>query len=122
MSSQELIGTQDQGSQRLVIRHPSGATVYAEIPAQAEADAPFIHAWIRNQQSGRTQEADAANVSRFYREVGKSLSAVTLFDLQDSGESFYALPPASQVQLLRCVKPPRQSSFQGGHHNTIQRA
>ena len=115
MSSQELIGTQDQGSQRLVIRHPSGATVYAEIPAQAEADAPFIHAWIRNQQSGRTQEADAANVSRFYREVGKSLSAVTLFDLQDYGESLYDLAPASQVLLLRCVKSALSFCYQVGH-------
>jgi hypothetical protein len=44
MNSQELISTQDQGGQRLVIKHQSGATVYAEIPAEAATDAPFIHA------------------------------------------------------------------------------
>src|SRR5258708_34257447 len=74
-----------------------------------------MQAWIRNQQGGRTQEADAANVSRFYREVGKSLSAVTLFDLQDYGESLYDLAPASQVLLLRCVKSALSFCYQVGH-------
>src|SRR5437762_2908789 len=104
MSTQELISNQGQGDQVLEVRHPSGAIVYAEIPVWAAADAPFIHAWMRNQQSDRTQEAYAANITRFYREVGKPLSAVTLFDLQDYAESLYDLAPASQVLLLRCVK------------------
>jgi integrase/recombinase XerD len=104
MSSQQLMSREDQGGQRLVVTHPSGATVYAEIPAQAAADARFIHLWLRSQQSERTQEVYAANISRFYREVCKSLRDVTLFDLQDYAESLYDLAPASQVLLLRCVK------------------
>jgi integrase/recombinase XerD len=104
MSSQERIAVQDQEHQVIEIRHQSGATVYAEIPTKAAADAPYIHAWIRNQQSARTQETYAANISRFYREMGKPLTEVTLFDLQDYAESLYDLAPASQVLLLRCVK------------------
>lgn len=104
-----------QGGQVLEVRHPSGATVCAEIPAQAAADAPYIHSWIRNQQSDRTQEAYAANISRFYREVGKPLAAVTLFNLQDYGESLYDLAPASQVLLLRCVKSALSFCYQVGY-------
>src|SRR6266436_9781108 len=115
MSSQELITSQEDRNQMIEVRHQSGATVYAEIPPQAVADAPFIHAWIRNQQSGRTQEAYAANISRFYREVRKPLSAVTLFDLQDYAESLYDLAPASQVLLLRCVKSALSFCYQVGH-------
>jgi site-specific recombinase XerD len=115
MSSQELISKESQGGQVLEIRHHSGATVYAEIPAEAEDDAPFIAAWIRNQQSDRTQEAYAANISRFYREVRKPLAAVTLFDLQDYAESLYDLAPASQVLLLRCVKAAMSFCYQTGH-------
>ncbi len=115
MSSQQLMSREDQGGQRLVVTHPSGATVYAEIPAQAAADAPFIHAWIRNQQSDRTQEAYAANITRFYREVGKPLAEITLFDLQDYAESLYDLAPASQVLLLRCVKSAMTFCYQVGY-------
>jgi integrase/recombinase XerD len=113
MSNQELITA--QGGQVLEIRYQSCATVYAEIPAQAAADAPFIHAWIRNQESARTQEAYAANITRFYREAGKPLAAVTLFDLQDYKESLYDLAPASQVLLLRCVKSAMSFCYQTGH-------
>lgn len=88
--------------------------MYAEISAEAEADAPFIHTWLCNQQSDRTQEAYAANISRFYREVRKPLSAVTLFDLQDYRESLYNLAPASEVLLLRCVKSALSFCYQVG--------
>jgi len=115
MSSQQLISTQDQGGQVLEVRHQSGATVYAAIPVLATDDAPFIQAWLRNQQSARTQEAYAANITRFYREVGKPLSAVTLFDLQDYRESLYDLAPASQVLLLRSVKSALSFCYQVGY-------
>ena len=115
MSRELLIRKEDQGDQVLEVRHPSGATVYAVIPALAAADAPFIQAWIRNQQSDRTQEAYAANISRFYREVRKPLAEVTLFDLQDYGESLYDLAPASQVLLLRCVKSAMSFCYQVGY-------
>ena len=61
--------------------------VYAEIPVQAAADAPFIHAWIRNQQSDRTQETYAATISRFYREVRKPLAAVTLYSYANNARA-----------------------------------
>lgn len=115
MSRELLIRKEDQSDQVLEIRHPSGATVYAAIPALAANDAPFIQAWIRNQQSDRTQEAYAANISRFYREVRKPLAGVTLFDLQDYGESLYDLAPASQVLLLRCVKSALSFCYQVGY-------
>jgi len=115
MSSQELTTVQDQEQQVIEIRHQSGATVFAEIPAEAAADAPYIHAWIRNQQSARTQETYAANISRFYREMGKPLAEVTLFDLQDYAESLYDLAPASQVLLLRCVKSALSFCLQVGY-------
>lgn len=101
--SQELISPESRG-QVIEVRHQSGATVYAEVPAEAATDAPFIHAWLRNQRSHRTQETYAANITRFYCEVRKPLAAVTLFDLQDYAESLYDLAPASQVLLLRSVK------------------
>ncbi len=74
MGRELLLSQEDQGDQVLEVRHPSGATVHAAIPALAADDAPFIQAWIRNQQSDRTQEAYAANISRFYREVRKPLA------------------------------------------------
>ncbi len=115
MSRELLLRKEDQGDQVLEVRHPSGATVYAAIPAPAAHDAPFIQAWIRNQQSDRTQEAYAANISRFYREVRKPLAEVTLFDLKDYGESLYDLAPASQVLLLRCVKSAMSFCYQVGY-------
>jgi len=86
------------------VTHQSGATATAIIPAQAGQDTRFIQMWLRNQQSDRTQETYAANITRFYRDMGRPLDEVTLEDLQDYAESLYDLAPASQVLLLRTVK------------------
>lgn len=114
--SQEIITTgQAQAHQVIEARHPSGATARAIIPAAAAADAPFIQLWLRNQESDRTQETYAANISRFFREVQKPLGTVTLFDLRDYAESLYDLAPASQVLLMRCVKSALTFCHVAGH-------
>jgi len=88
----------------LSIAHRDGKPIEVHLPGCAAQDASFIQLWLRNQRAYKTVKAYAANITRFYTDIEKSLTQVTLADLQDYAEELYDLAPASQASMLAAVK------------------
>jgi len=72
-------------------------------PAQASSDGHLLELWLHG-RSPHTQRAYRADVERFRTRAGKSLSYVTLGDLQEFADSLSESAPASRYRTLSAVK------------------
>jgi len=70
---------------------------------QANSDARLIEIWLHG-RSPHTQRAYAADVARLRAQAGKSLTAITLTDLQSFADTVAELSPASRYRALSAVK------------------
>src|SRR5947209_2756290 len=81
---------------------PEGPVCRIE-PEHASSDDHLIELWLHG-RSPHTQRAYRADVVRFHAGARKSLSAVTLADLQDFANSLGELSAASRYRSLPAVK------------------
>jgi integrase/recombinase XerD len=71
--------------------------------AAARHDAKFLLLWLHG-KAEKTVKAYVADITRFYKCVGKSLQVATLEDLQVFVNSLVHLKPASRSRALAAVK------------------
>src|SRR4051794_31001485 len=70
---------------------------------EASSDDQLIALWLHG-RSRHTQRAYLADVDRFRGRAGKTLSSVTLADLQEFAASLEDLAPATRYRALSAVK------------------
>jgi integrase/recombinase XerD len=73
------------------------------LPSQASSDEQLLELWLHG-RSPHTQRAYQADIERFCARAGKSLSYVTLGDLQEFADSLAEIAPASRYRTLSAVK------------------
>ena len=79
------------------------STAEIVLSREASSDLQLIAMWIYG-RSPHTQRAYQADVKRFQQETGKSLSDITLADLQAFAESLSCMAAASRYRTLSAVK------------------
>src|SRR5437879_5311207 len=80
---------------------------YTDVPARVPSvDHTAIRSWLRSKNSPHTRKAYGRDIEDFYTWVGKSMSEVTLIDLQDYAEVLWRNHPevATQRRMLYTVK------------------
>lgn len=87
-----------------------------EMQSALEHDHTFLETWLHG-KSEKTQRAYAADMLRFYREVGKLLQQVTLADLQAYGDSLVTqgLKKTSQARALATIKSALSFGVKSGY-------
>jgi integrase/recombinase XerD len=91
----------------------SGSFAYPVAPA-CSSDDQLVAIWLHG-RAAHTQRAYRADVRRFRAGAGKSLSLVTLVDLQEFADSLADLAPASRYRVISAVKSVLAFGHQAGY-------
>jgi len=84
------------------------------IPAQASSDEQMIAIWINRSGSPRTRRNYLTWAARFLAFTGKTLSQVTVGDLQAFGQSITDRAPASQALAISSIKSLLTTAYELG--------
>ena len=84
------------------------------IPAQASSDEQMIAIWINRSGSPRTRRNYLTWAARFLAFSGKTLSQVTVGDLQAFGQSITDRAPASQALAISSIKSLLTTAYELG--------
>jgi integrase/recombinase XerD len=90
-------------SAEVTVLPPAPVVLVRTEPEHASSDDHLLELWLHG-RSPHTQRAYRADVERFRAGTRKSLSAVTLADLQDFANSLGELSAASRYRSLSAVK------------------